>query len=67
MDSKAWYASKTLWVNVVAGVAAVSTAFGLNLGLDADTQVAIVGGVMAVINVILRVVTKQPVSLTSGG
>lgn len=60
MDSKAWYASKTLWVNIVAGIATVSTAFGLNLGLDADTQVALVGGVMAVINIVLRVVTKQP-------
>lgn len=64
MDSKPFYASKTLWLNVIAGIAAVSTAFGLNLGLDPDTQVAIVGGVMAVVNIILRLVTKAPVSAT---
>lgn len=64
MDSKPFYASRTLWLNVIAGIAAVSTAFGLNLGLDPDTQVAIVGGVMAVVNIILRLVTKAPVSAT---
>lgn len=63
MDSKPFWQSKTLWVNVIAGAAAVSTAFGLNLGLDADTQVALVGGVMAVINVILRLITKAPVTV----
>ena len=59
MMSKKWYVSKTLWTNVVAGIAAVSTAFGLELGLDAETQVAIVGGVMALINIVLRLVTKN--------
>ena len=61
MDKK-WYASKTLWANIIAGIATVATAFGLDLGLDADTQVAVVGGVMAVINIVLRVITKGPVT-----
>lgn len=60
--SKAWWASRTLWANVVGGVVAVGTAFGLDLGLDAEAQTAIVGGIMAVLNVILRFVTKGPVS-----
>tara|TARA_R110000787_G_C13411596_1_gene444239 strand:+ start:1052 stop:1240 length:189 start_codon:yes stop_codon:yes gene_type:complete len=59
---KKWFKSKTLWVNLVAGIATVSTAFGLDLGLDAETQVSIVGGLMAVINVVLRIVTKGPVT-----
>lgn len=62
MDTKTWYTSKTLWVNIIAGVATISTAFGIDLGLDANTQVAVVGGVMAVINIILRVVTKTAVT-----
>lgn len=61
MESKHWLTSKTLWVNIIAGVAAVSTAFGLDLGLTPETQTAIVGGIMAVANIVLRLVTKQPV------
>jgi len=58
---KPWYASKTLWVNAVAGLAAVTGALGLDLGLDPDTQVALVGGILAVVNIVLRLVTKAPV------
>lgn len=61
--SKSIFASKTFWTNIVATVAAVSTAFGLDLGLSPDTQVAIVGGIMGVANIILRFITKDPVSL----
>ena len=62
MNDKAWYTSKTLWVNIVAGIATVSTAFGLDLGLDAETQVAVVGGLMALLNIVLRLVTKGAVT-----
>lgn len=62
MEEKSWYLSKTLWVNVLAGIAAVSGAFGLNLGLDVETQTAIVGGVMALVNVVLRVVTTTAIT-----
>ena len=59
---KRWFQSKTLIANIIAGIATVSTAFGLDLGLDAETQVAVVGGVMAVVNIVLRIVTKGPVT-----
>lgn len=59
---KRWFQSKTLWANILAGIATVSTAFGLDLGLDEETQIAVVGGVMAVVNIVLRVVTKGPVT-----
>ena len=62
MNDKSWYTSKTLWVNIVAGIATVSTAFGLDLGLDAETQVAVVGGLMALLNIVLRLVTKGAVT-----
>lgn len=57
MEEKSWYLSKTLWVNVLAGIAAVTGAFGLDLGLTPETQTAIVGGVMAIVNIVLRAVT----------
>jgi len=62
VEAKPWYMSKTLWVNTIAGVAAVAGAFGLDLGLDPETQAGIVGAVMAVANIILRLVTKAPVA-----
>ena len=61
METKPFYASKTLWVNLVAVVAALAGAFGLDLGfeLDAETQVTIVGAIMGVVNIILRFTTKS--------
>ena len=52
---KKWYLSKTLWVNALmfAGVVTQQIA-GQNL-LDANVQ----GSIIVVINLILRVVTKE--------
>ena len=66
MEAKSIFASRTLWANVIGGLVAVGTAFGFDLGLDAEGQTAIVGGIMAVINVILRFMTTAPVSVTRG-
>ena len=65
-DSKIWWASKTLWANIIGGFVAVGTAFGLDLGLDAEQQTAIVGGIMTVINIVLRFMTSAPVTVTRG-
>lgn len=62
--AKPFWASKTLWVNLIALAAAISTAFGVDLGLNPETQVAVVGTVMSVVNIILRLVTKTPVSVS---
>ncbi len=64
--SKPWWASKTLWVNVLALIAAVTGAFGIDVGLDAETQTAIVGGIMGVVNIVLRLVTDRPVAVGGG-
>tara|TARA_B100002049_G_scaffold235752_1_gene220851 strand:- start:260 stop:454 length:195 start_codon:yes stop_codon:yes gene_type:complete len=61
MNSKPFWASKTIIVNIVALIAAIATAFGLDVGLDAETQGTIVAGIMAVVNVGLRLVTDRPV------
>lgn len=54
MDSKPWYQSKVLIINVLAGGAAVASAFGVDLGLDDATKAEIAGGLLAVINIVLR-------------
>ena len=61
---KSIFASKTFWANIVAIIATVAGMFGLDLGLDAATQAQIVTGVMAIVNIALRFVTDEPVSLT---
>ena len=64
MDSKPFWASKTLWTNVVAIVAAILGAFSIDVGLDPEGQVAAVGVIMGIVNVVLRLVTKSSVTLT---
>jgi len=63
MNKKPFWTSKTFWVNVVMLVGSISTMFGLDLGLNPETQVAVVGSIMTVVNLGLRIVTKQPVGL----
>jgi len=38
---KPWYASKTLWANIIALIATLSTTMGLDLGLTAEVQAQI--------------------------
>ena len=54
MDTKPWWTSKTLWVNAIAFVALLVQQFGAGFIIDAETQV----GILAVLNVLLRLVTK---------
>jgi hypothetical protein len=61
MGSKPFWTSKVLWVNAVALLAIVlQSAFGWVL--DAEAQ----AGIIAVINLILRLVTKQELSWGKG-
>ena len=54
---KKWYESRTIWANVVALAATMAGMFGLDLGLTPDTQAQIVVGIVAVVNIVLRLVT----------
>ena len=57
MNTKRWYTSKTLWANLLAIVALVAQAeFGYIL--DVEAQAAL----LAVINLILRALTKKGLS-----
>ena len=55
MNAKKWYKSKTIWANVSAIVAGVGT-----LVVTGDSQALVVSG-LGMINIILRLVTKQSV------
>ncbi|KKN71803.1 hypothetical protein LCGC14_0416570 [marine sediment metagenome] len=60
MKKKKWWQSKTLWANVVAIIAVViSSQRGIEL--DAEAQALIVTLIFGVMNIILRIYTKQPV------
>lgn len=61
---KSIFQSKTFWTNIVALCVSLTMAFGIDLGLDTEAQTAIVGGILSVVNIALRFVTTQPVSLT---
>ena len=62
METTKWFASKTLWVNVVAAVATLAGVFKLDLGLTPDVQATVVTTILALVNVGLRFVTKTPVT-----
>lgn len=57
MESKLWYTSKTLWVNVlsVVGIVLANT-----VGIEISDEMAVT--ILGVVNMILRLITKQPVS-----
>lgn len=51
---KKWYASKTIWVNVIAAISLfVSNQFGYTL--STETQAGMIAG----LNIILRIITKS--------
>lgn len=58
MDSKPWYASKTLWVNALALVGMIVQGITGAEVLDAEAQ----GGILALVNLVLRLVTKSAVT-----
>jgi len=60
-DVKPWWQSKTLWVNGLTLIATIAAAFGIDLGLDEQTKGTLVLGALAAVNVILRLVTREPV------
>lgn len=61
-ETKAWWASKTIWVNLLALVGSLAVAWGL----DADrwAEISTVG--LAVANLALRLATSAPVGLSGG-
>ena len=65
MPGKEWWKSKTIWFNVLALVATVATNWGYTGDLPADWQV-FVPVVVVVVNLIMRLVTKEPLRWRAG-
>lgn len=66
--SKAWYLSRTLWLNLIGTVIAVLMAV-LNQDWIADHPQlsAGIGSILGVLNILLRFLTSQPIVATNGG
>jgi len=56
--SKKWYTSKTLWANTIAAVAGLIQHFGSGWVIPPEEQAAL----LVIINLVLRIVTKQPLA-----
>jgi len=55
MESKKWYMSRTMWANTLAVIAAIVQGATGTAWFDPGAQV----GVLALVNMVLRIVTKQ--------
>ena len=61
MDGKPFYKSKTFWFNLLALIVAIANAFGY-AEFKPDPHVAdLAMGMIAVMNLVLRFMTKEPV------
>ena len=60
MQSKQWYASKTLWFNILALIVAIAGAFGYTGELPPEWML-FVPAIVAVINMLLRLVVKAEI------
>jgi hypothetical protein len=59
--SKPWYLSRTMWANLIGGAVTIGGVFGLDLGLTPEAQAQLVSGIMVVINLVLRLVTRSAI------
>ena len=60
MESKKWYLSKTIWVNIVALIASIVAYYGINIPPEEYGPIATY--IIVFINIILRFVTRKPIT-----
>ncbi len=58
---KPWWTSKTIWTNLIALAGSLVVAVGFDPGRWAEISTVS----LAVVNVVLRLITNEPVSLTT--
>lgn len=66
MESKPFYASKTFWFNVLAVLVLIAGNFGYSGEIPGEWTEYVnvfVPAFVALVNLVLRFITKQPVSL----
>ena len=59
-DAKKWYASKTIWTNLIALAGSLLLTFGVEL--SADQQASLVTSILAVVNIALRFATTEGIT-----
>lgn len=57
-EQKKWYTSKTLWANAIMMIAAIVNGKFEYVSLGPEIQ----AGILVVVNIILRVITKQEIT-----
>lgn len=72
MNTKSIFKSKTLWLNFIMGLLAIIALIDPSIlsifGLDEIHQanaLKIIGAITAILNLVLRMITGQPVSVNS--
>ena len=60
--TKKWYASKTVWVNLIGFVSAILVATGV---IQVDLAPETIALILTVVNFILRLVTKEQIDWSS--
>lgn len=64
MNSKPWYESKTVWVNIIAIALAVGYYLLDTPGIVPAAYVTYVAAGLGVLNIILRSIGTEPITLT---
>jgi len=60
-NTKQWWTSKTIWTNLIALVGSIVLA----LGMDSDRWAEIAAVSLALVNLALRLATKEPIELST--
>jgi len=60
-NTKVWWASKTIWTNLIAFVGSIVIAIGFDPGRWAEIATVL----LAVVNIALRLITKEEIVLQS--
>jgi len=66
METKPWYQSKTIWVNLITlliSIIGIVITSATDLGISPEVVVVLTGVIVPVLNLFLRTITEQPITL----
>lgn len=63
-DSKKWWQSRTMWVNIVGFIFSIMVALGVQMpeGMDESSVVAAIMAVVNIVNMVLRVISNKMIA-----